>query len=151
MSDKKQFAIVMLVSASFVLWIFYGSAQILRINHALKTDEILGDYPYSFRLIRQDDNVAVLGALHTNYHSLRESLRLMFPDLRAVPDDSWSMRQAEKQYARMQARAQSLVRKLGNFKSVRWELDDNWLRLTRKELRNPVPPVREEKLSKLSF
>lgn len=134
MSDKKQFSIVMLVSAGFVLWILYGSFEILNLNRQLQSDPLLQQYPYTFRLIKQDDGVAVMGALHTNANNLHSALRLMFPDLRNVPKDGWEMQRAEKEYARMQARAQHLVRKLGGYKRVRWQLDSNWLRLTRKEM-----------------
>lgn len=147
MSDKKQFAIVMLVSAGFVLWILYGSFEILRLNHKLRQDPILEQYPYSFRVIKQDDGVAVIGALHTNYQSLHDALRLMFPGLMNVPDDSWAMRQAEKEYARMQARAQQLVREWGGFRRIRWQLDENWLRLTRQDLQDGRQTLRNPDLS----
>jgi hypothetical protein len=133
LSDKKQFSIVMLVSATFVLWILYGSFEVLWLNNHLKSDPMLEKYPYHFRVIKQDDGIAVMGTLHTNYLSLREALRLMFPDLNTSGDKSWAMRQAEKEYARMQARAQSIVMAQGKFDRVRWELDENWLRLFRKE------------------
>ncbi len=135
LSDKKHFAIVMLVSAAFVVWILFSSVEVLWLNKQLSSDSVLSDYPYHFRVIKQDDGVAVMGTLHTNYLSLREALRLMFPELEASGDKSWPMRQAEKEYARMQARAQSIVMARGDFTRVRWELDENWLRLFRKERR----------------
>ncbi|MBK8970304.1 MAG: hypothetical protein IPM37_02610 [Hahellaceae bacterium] len=133
LSDKKQFTIVMLVSASFVLWILYGSFEVVSLNSRLEKDTLLSEYPYHFRVIKQDDGVAVMGTLHTNYLTLREALRVMFPELTGIADKNWRMRQAEKEYARMQARAQSIVMAQGDFERVRWELDETWLRLLKVE------------------
>lgn len=132
MSDRREFNIVMLVSATLVVWMLHGSLQVLWLNHQLRQDPVLEQYPYGFRVIRQEDGEAVVGVLHTGRESLVASLRLMFPELADSPDDSWAMRLAEKEYARMQARAQQIVSQQGQFDLIRWELDETWLRLQRK-------------------
>ncbi|AZZ90809.1 MULTISPECIES: hypothetical protein [unclassified Hahella] len=129
MSDKKQFAIVMLVSALFVLWILYGSLEIVFINDELKEDPVLSKYPYHFRVIEKDGRVAVMGTLHSNQKTLSKALRIVFPELKDERDNSRALLQAEKDFARMQAYAQDLVLKNEAFDFVRWELDENWLRV----------------------
>lgn len=149
LSDKKQFAIVMVVSTAFVLWILFGSFEVISLNDRLSHDTQLAEYPYHFRVIKQDDGVAVMGTLHTNYLTLREALRLMFPELTGIADKSWRMRQAEKEYARMQARAQSIVMAQGDFERVRWELDENWLRLLKVERLQALQAAAEGSASSL--
>ena len=129
MSDKKQFAVVMLVSALFVAWILYSSLGIVLINNQLRDDPELKDYPYQFRVLKTEGHVAVMSTIRSHELPALVALRVLHPDLKDVPADSPKMLKAERQMAKMQARAQKIVLQNEEFDFVRWELDENWLRM----------------------
>lgn len=131
MSDKKQFAVVMLVSTLFVIWILYRSLSVVMLNEQLAEDPELKDYPYQFRVLNTEGRVAIMSTLRSPEVPALVALRVMHPELRELPADSPEVLKAERDMARMQARAQKLVLDYGNFEAVRWELDENWLRLHR--------------------
>lgn len=129
MSDKKQFAVVMLVSSLFVIWILYRSLSVVLLNEQLAEDPELKDYPYQFRVLNTEGRVAIMSTLHSPEVPPLIALRVLYPELQELPADSPEVLKAERNMARMQARAQKLVLDYGNFEAVRWELDENWLRL----------------------
>ncbi|SRR5690554_2366264 len=129
MSDKKQFAVVMLVSALFVAWILYRSLNVVALNEQLAEDPELKHYPYQFRVLNTEGRVAIMSTLRSHDVPAVIALRVLYPELQELPVDNPKVLKAERDMARMQARAQKLVLDYGNFDAVRWELDENWLRL----------------------
>jgi len=129
MSDKKQFAVVMLVSALFVFWILYRSLNVVVLNEQLAEDPELKHYPYQFRVLNTEGRVAIMSTLRSHEVPAIVALRVLYPELQELPQDSPKIIKAERDMARMQARAQKLVLDYGDFEAVRWELDENWLRL----------------------
>ena len=129
MSDKKQFAIVMLIASFFVIWIVYSNMSIIFINNKIMEDPELSAYPYSFRILRKDGNTAVMGSLRSAEIPVSTALKIMFPELEGQPDNSRFMYHEQHEMAKLQARAQEIVLKNSNFDHVRWELDENWFRL----------------------
>jgi len=128
MSDKKQFAVVMLISALFVIWILYSSLGILLINQRLESDPELASYPYQFRVLKAEGAIAVMSTLRSHELPTLVALRALHPELANVPADSPDVLKAEHLLAKMQARAQRLVLENEGYEFVRWELDENWLR-----------------------
>lgn len=131
MSDKKQFAVVMLVSALFVTWILYRSLNVVVLNEQLAEDPELKNYPYQFRVLNTEGRVAIMSTLRSHEVPAVVALRVLYPELQELPADNPKVIKAERDMARMQARAQKLVLDYGKFDAVRWELDENWLRLHR--------------------
>ena len=129
MSDKKQFAIVMLIASFFVVWIFYSNMSIIFINNAIMEDTELSAYPYPFRILRKEGDIAIMGSLRSTEIPAPVALRILFPELKDTPDDSKVMQYAQKEMAQLQAKAKELVLKNSDFDSVNWELDENWFRL----------------------
>lgn len=137
MSDKKRFAVVMLISSLFVAWILHGSLSVMRINNLLEQDAELGQYPYRFRVLRTQGQVAIMGTLHSPELPAIHALRKLYPELSDLPPDSPRLQKAQRELARMQARAQQLVLEHTGLDLVRWVLDENWLRLHGIRLESP--------------
>ncbi len=128
MSDKKQFSVVMLISALFVVWILYGSVGIVLDNQRLERDPELASYPYHFRVLKAEGVVAVMSTLRSHELPTLIALRALHPELADLPADNPAVLKAEHLLAKMQARAQRLVLEDERYDFVRWELDENWLR-----------------------
>ena len=129
MSDKKQFTMVMLIASFFVAWIVYSNMSIIFINNTVLEDQELGEYPYPFRILKKDSDTAVMGTLRSADLPASVALKLLFPDLRDDADNSKAMQYAQKEMARLQAKAKSIVLSNSEFKHVRWEIDENWFRV----------------------
>lgn len=129
MSDKKQFAIVMLIATFFVAWIIYSNMSIIFINNKVLEDAELSSYPYPFRILRKDGNTAIMGSLRSADVPASIALRILFPELKDTPDNSQVVQHAQKEMARLQARAKDIVLLNSDFSYVRWELDENWFRI----------------------
>ena len=128
MSDKKQFAVVMLISALFVAWILYSSFEVVLITQRLQDDPELAAYPYQFRVLKSEGVVAVMSTLRSHELPTLVALRSLHPELADLSADSPEVLKAEHLLAKMQARAQRLVLEDETYEFVRWELDENWLR-----------------------
>jgi len=126
MSDRKQFVLVMLVAAVFVSWLGWRGLEVIRLNDAIRTDQMLGSYPYPFRVLRVDGGVAVMSTLRSRRMSTQQALGYLFPELRNLRDSEPRVQRAERKYARLQARASQIVLASPGIDRVRWELDENW-------------------------
>ena len=129
MSDKKQFAIVMLIASFFVGWIVYSNMYILWVNNQVLDDVELSSYPYPFRILRRDGDVAVMGSLRSPEVTAATALRILFTELKNKPDNGNTMQRAQQEMARLQVKAKNIVLSSSDFEAVRWELDENWFRL----------------------
>lgn len=134
MSDKKQFAVVMLLAAMFIAWILSGSIQCTGLNKRLSNDKILEAYPYPFRVLEFHDSSATMSTLHNQNVSLVQGLRTVFSDLQDVKEDSREMMNAQNRFASMQARAQQIILQNEQINSVKWTIDESWLRLNKYDL-----------------
>ena len=129
MSDKKQFTMVMLIASFFVAWIVCSNMSIVFINNTVLEDKELGEYPYPFRILRKDADTAIMGTLRSADLPASVALKLLFPELKDDPEHSKQMQYAQKEMARLQAKAKSMVLSNSEFKHVRWEVDENWFRV----------------------
>ncbi len=129
MSDKKQFTIVMLIASFFVAWIVYSNMSIIFINNIVMEDKELNAYPYPFRILRKEGNTAIMGSLRSTEIPVSTALKILFPELKDTTDNDNEIQQAQKQMARLQAKAKDIVLRNSDFDSVNWELDENWFRL----------------------
>lgn len=126
MSDRKQFILVMLVAAVFVSWIGWRGFEVIELNNSIRADKELGSYPYPFRVLRVEGDVAVMTTLRSRQMSTQQALGFLFPTLREEVPSAPDWQQAERRYARLQARASEIVLASPDIHRVRWELDENW-------------------------
>jgi hypothetical protein len=140
-SDKRQFAIVMLIASIFVGWIIMANLSVVLINNKLKDDPEIKNYPYPFRVLRKEGGTAIMGTLRSESIPATIALKILFPKLQNQPDGSLKMENALKKMAYLQARAKQIVLSDSRFNVVGWELDENWFRL------NGINIKKKEKLA----
>ncbi|MFE8072158.1 hypothetical protein QQM79_13970 [Marinobacteraceae bacterium S3BR75-40.1] len=135
MSDRKQFLIVMLVAGLFVVWLGWRGATVIQINQQISSDAELQDYPYPFRVLRFEGDTAVMATLRSPRVSTREALQTLFPSLQSLSVNHREWQRAEREFARLQARASEIVLRQSRAGRIRWELDENWYYLNGMRLR----------------
>src|SRR5690606_26763131 len=106
MSDKKQFAVVMLISALFDIWILYSSLGILLINQRLESDPELASYPYPPRVLKPEGASAVPNTCRSPEPPARVGARARRRAWASGPADSRGVLKAEHLRAKMPARAE---------------------------------------------
>lgn len=130
MSDRKQFIIVMLVAALFVGWLGWRGFEVISLNHALKADDRVAEYPYQHRVLRVEGNTAVMSSLRSHTIPTQTALATIFPSMEKLGDDHREWQRAERELAQIQARAGDIVLQSTGIERIRWELDENWYHLT---------------------
>lgn len=131
MSDRKQFLVVMVVAALFVSWLGWRGYEVIHLNQKLKEDSTVADYPYQHRVLRVEGRTAIMSSLRSHDVSTREALTTIFPSMRSLPDNHREWQRAEREMARVQARAGNIILQSSGISRIRWELDNNWYHLTR--------------------
>ena len=129
MSDRKQFALVMVVAALFVGWLGWRGFEIISLNELLKEDEKVASYPYHHRVLRVEGNTAVMSSLRSHTTSTQEALSTVYPNLRDLVDSPRVWQNAERELAHIQARAGDIVLSADGINRIRWELDESWYHL----------------------
>jgi hypothetical protein len=129
MSDRKQFVLVMVVAALFVGWLGWRGFEVISLNEELKTDNIVANYPYQHRVLRVEGNTAIMSSLRSHTTSTQRALSTLFPGMRNLGDSHRDWQRAERELARIQARAGDIVLSDSGISRIRWELDDNWYHL----------------------
>jgi hypothetical protein len=129
MSDRKQFIIVMLVAALFVGWLGWRGFEVISLNHALKADNIIANYPYQHRVVRVEGSTAIMTSLRSLETPTGDALNAIFPSMRNLADTSREWQQAERELAQVQARAGDIILGQDSINRIRWELDQNWYHL----------------------
>jgi len=129
MSDRKQFIIVMLVAALFVGWLGWRGFEVISLNHALKAENIIANYPYQHRVVRVEGSTAIMTSLRSLETPTGDALNAIFPSMRNLADTSREWQQAERELAQVQARAGDIILGQDSINRIRWELDQNWYHL----------------------
>lgn len=141
MSDRKQFLLVMLVAALFVLWLVMRGAGVISLNKSLRDDPRLGSYAYPFRVLRIEGDTAVMTTLRSAETSTRHALEKLYPELQSVNESHRDWQRAEREYAQLQARASQIVLASKEVDRVRWELDEHWYHLQNMKRRQDGEPI----------
>lgn len=129
MSDRKQFIIVMVVAAIFVGWLGWRGFEVINLNQQLKADDMVANYPYQHRVLRVEGSTAIMSSLRSHQTSTHDALTTIFPSMRNLGDNHRDWQRAERELARVQARAGDIVLNATGVDRVRWELDENWYHL----------------------
>ncbi len=87
----------------------------------------LRNYPYLFRVVRLDGELAVMGTPRSSEVPVYRMIGAIYPNLsgRAANDPDFVA--AEKELAQIQSEARQIVLSQQGVSSVKWELDQNWL------------------------
>ena len=136
MSDRKQFLLVMLVAALFVIWLVMRGASVISLNNSLRENPQLSSYAYPFRVLRVEGNTAVMTTLRSPGTSTRQALETLMPSLQSVSDSHRDWQRAEREYAQLQVLASEIILDQEEISRVRWELDEHWYHLQSMKRRN---------------
>lgn len=120
-------AFLLMLLAALLFSIFYESPKVAELNSYLEADPQVADFPYPFRVIRMEDDTAVLSTPRDPSMPVYRVLGVIFPQLKGKGPDDPRFQEAQRRLAQVQKRARSLVLQQPGVKSVRWELDERWL------------------------
>ena len=111
-----------------LVWVFYESPGVSRINAALEANAELGGYPYRFRALELRNGVATLSTPRSAEFPAYRALGILFPSLEGEASDSVAMVEAQQELARVQGIAREVAVADEDVNRVVWELDERWLR-----------------------
>lgn len=124
---KRYLVVLTTVVVATVAWLLLnGDDRVDALNARLASDAELAGYPYTFRVWRIENGVAVMGSPRSAEVSVMQFLRAAFPELSRSTMDDPAMMAAQLVLAEKQGRAQQLVTADPDIRTVRWELDERW-------------------------
>ena len=109
-------------------WLLYEDPEVSRLNERFENDAELAAYPYRFRVLRIDNGVATVTTPRSPRFPAFRALEMLFPELTGKDVYSTEMIEAQKELARVQYFVRDIVLESEDVDSVRWELDEPWLR-----------------------
>lgn len=110
-----------------LVWIFYEDPLVSELNDRLAREAEVTAYPYRFRVQRLQNGAAVLSTPRSSAFPVQRALGVLFPKLATKAQDDPALIAAQQELATIQKRVQEVVMQSGKVKSVRWELDRDWL------------------------
>lgn len=90
----------------------------------------LQSFPYEFRVLRLegvDGEIAVMGTPRSSEVPVFRMIGVIYPNLSGKSPTHPDFIAAEKELAKIQSEARQLVLSQHGVRSVKWELDKNWL------------------------
>ncbi|MBU1425597.1 MAG: glutamate-ammonia-ligase adenylyltransferase [Gammaproteobacteria bacterium] len=99
------------------------------LNQALNNigSPALRNFPYSFRVVRQEGETAVMGTPRSPEVPVYRMIGAIYPNLSGKAANDPDFVAAEKELAQIQSEARKIVLDQPGITSVKWELDRNWL------------------------
>jgi hypothetical protein len=99
------------------------------LNHALNEigSPALHNYPYSFRVVSLKDGSAVMGTPRSFDVPVYRMIGALYPNLSGKAANDPDFIAAEKELARIQSEARTIILSQPGVTGVKWELDRNWL------------------------
>lgn len=116
------------VVVAALIWVFYESPAVGRLNAMLAENADLAQYPYRFRVVNLENGVATMSTPRSAEFPAYRALQILYPELRDQSPDSPAMLNAQQEMARLQGVAREVVTDSNDVRSVVWKLDENWLR-----------------------
>lgn len=103
--------------------------KVVALNQAIqeKGSQDLRDYPYLFRVMRQEGTVAVMATPRSPEMPVYRMIGALYPSLAGKSPDNPHFIAAEKALAKVQSEARQIVLDQPGVSGVKWELDQNWL------------------------
>ncbi|MEM1191574.1 MAG: hypothetical protein AAF933_11710 [Pseudomonadota bacterium] len=115
-----------IVTAVILYIVLSGDERVYQINALLADDADLRDYPYTFRVFRIEEGIAIMGSPRSAEVPAMRFLRTAFPELSRTAVDDPSMFAAQQVLAEKQGHAMRLVESQSDVTAVRWEIDERW-------------------------
>ena len=105
-------------------------ARTRELNHILETQasQKLKDYPYQFQVLRVEGATAVMTTPRNFDVPAFRVLGVLYPDINVKDANNPAFIAVEKLLGEVQSEVQAIVLAQPGIKSVRWELDSEWLR-----------------------
>ena len=116
------------IAISLLAWVFYEDPAVSKLNAKLKENTEVAAYPYPFRVMELNNQVATMGTPRSADFSAINAPTILFPELRKQAVDSATMTKAQQDLAHVQSLAQHIVMESDEVKRVVWRLDEKWLR-----------------------
>jgi hypothetical protein len=110
-----------------LVWALYEDPLVSDLNDLIEQDADIAGYPYQFQVLRIQNGIAVMSTPRSSEFPVYRALGVLFPHLSNRSQDNPDIMKAQQELARIQKRAQAIVMDSGKVKSVRWELDKDWL------------------------
>ena len=107
-------------------WLSSWNPRVNEINDMLEADPQLSAYPYPFRVISLENEVAQLSTPRSFEMPVIRFLAVIRPGLRSKSQDHPDIVAAQTELVTHQKRAERLVRDQPDVTSVRWNLDREW-------------------------
>lgn len=124
----RNYSIILAIIAVIVLvWVFYESPDVSRLNAKLSENAELADYPYRFRVLGLENGVATMSSPRSASFPAYRALAILYPELHDEAPDSPAMIEAQQEMARVQKIARDIVAGSDDVSRVVWTLDENWL------------------------
>ena len=124
----RNYSIILGTIALVVLvWALYEDPQVSALNDLLDQDATVAGYPYRFRVLRVENSVAIVSTPRSSAFPVYRALGLLYPNLANRAEDNPDVMQAQQVLAEKQKQVKAIVLTSGKVKSLRWELDRNWL------------------------
>ncbi len=108
--------------------VLYQPEDVRELNRLLAADAQLSAYPYTFRVLRVENGVAVMSTPRSAEVPVQRMLGALHPELKRSSSDDPEFQAAQQILADHQTHASELVRTDSRISAVRWELDAVWLR-----------------------
>ncbi len=118
--------LTVLVIALFA-WVLHENPEVSKLNKLLEEDQELINYPYPFRVLSLENGIATLGSPRSVEFPAYRTLGILFPHLAGRPPNDPELTKAQQELARIQQKARAIVMASAKARSVKWQLDKNWL------------------------
>jgi hypothetical protein len=126
-----QWILLGLALFTFVSWLVHRpDSRARELNDILeaKASPELKAYPYQFRVLRTEGNIAVMSTPRNFEVPAFKMLGVLYPNINVKDPNDPDFVAVEKALARVQFEARSIVASQPGISGVRWELDKSWLR-----------------------
>ena len=125
---SRNYSIVLAIVVGALLFLFtHKNPELAEMNALLDADSELAAYPYTFRVLRIEDRVAIMTTPRSPEFPAYRALGLLFPDLANLPQEDPRLMQGQLVMAGIQEHARDIVLKTGHVSQVEWEIDKKWL------------------------
>lgn len=121
-------AILVAIILIFIANFLYEPADVRNLNKLLSANEALAAYPYQFRVLRLENDIAIMSSPRSAQVGVPQIIASIDPNLKGVSISDPRFLEAQQRLAEHQALARSLVSAESGVSGVKWELDEAWLR-----------------------
>jgi len=124
----KIYAIILgILSLALAIIFLYESPKVSELNNRLESIAIINDFPYHFKVLRINNETAIMSSPRSTDVPVSRILGILFPQVNGLSTQSSEFQKAQKSLAKVQILARETVISDAKIKRVSWELDRSWL------------------------